>query len=147
MTVGRTLTLLSRRLRMPLPTARSLAPPGPHTRFPPKRRVVRRSSSSPDNMSSSPCPKRPMPLQHPGFANWRGITAPLDVSVNGRSLVTMTLNSQYSWIYNQYPFSNDPNADLLFPDQYITECACVPSAATPPPALTKPPRPTPFYEP
>lgn len=30
-----------------------------------------------------------------------GITAPLDVSVNGRSLVTMTLTSQYSWLYNQ----------------------------------------------
>jgi hypothetical protein len=32
-----------------------------------------------------------------------GITAPLDVSVNGRSLVTMTLTSQYSWLYNQLP--------------------------------------------
>ena len=75
-----------------------------------------------------------------------GITAPLDVSVNGRSLVTMTLTSQYSWLYNQYPFSNDPNADLLFPDQYITECACVPSATTPPPIITKPFRPNHFYD-
>ena len=75
-----------------------------------------------------------------------GITAPLDVSVKGRSLVTMTLTSQYSWLYNQYPFSNDPNADLLFPDQYITECACVPSATTPPPIITKPFRPNHFYD-
>src|ERR1700732_741088 len=75
-----------------------------------------------------------------------GITAPLDVSVNGPSLVTMTLPSQYSWLYNQYPFSNDPNAGLLFPDQYITECACVPSATTPPPIITKPFRPNHFYD-
>ena len=75
-----------------------------------------------------------------------GIAAPLDVSVNGRSLVTMTLTSQYSWLYNQYPFSNDPNAGLLFPDQYITECACVPSATTPPPIITKPFRPNHFYD-
>jgi hypothetical protein len=75
-----------------------------------------------------------------------GITAPLEVSINGRSLVTMTLTSQYSWLYNQYPFSNDPNAGLLFPDQYITECACVPSATTPPPIITKPFRPNHFYD-
>jgi hypothetical protein len=75
-----------------------------------------------------------------------GITAPLNVSAKGRSLVTMTLTSQYSWLYNQYPFSNDPNADLLFPDQYITECACVPSATTPPPIITKPFRPNHFYD-
>jgi hypothetical protein len=75
-----------------------------------------------------------------------GITAPLAVSVNGRSRVTMTLTSQYAWLYNQYPFSNDPNADLLFPDQYITECACVPSATTPPPIITKPFRPNHFYD-
>jgi hypothetical protein len=75
-----------------------------------------------------------------------GIKAPLDVSVNGRSVVTMTLTSQYSWLYNQYPFSNDPNADLLFPDQYITECACVPSATNPPPTITKPFRPNHFYD-
>ena len=75
-----------------------------------------------------------------------GITAPLDVSVKGRFLATMTLTSQYAWLYNQYPFSNDPNADLLFPDQYITECACVPSATTPPPIITKPFRPNHFYD-
>ena len=75
-----------------------------------------------------------------------GITAPLDVSVKGKSLVTMTLTSQYSWLYNQYPFSNDPNADLLFPDQYITECSCVPSATTPTPIITKPFRPNHFFD-
>ena len=36
---------------------------------------------------------------------------------------TMTLTSQYAWLYNQYPFSNDPNAGLLHPDWWITECA------------------------
>ena len=35
----------------------------------------------------------------------------------------MTLTSQYAWLYNQYPFTNDPNADLLHPDWWITECA------------------------
>src|SRR6185312_8300965 len=38
-----------------------------------------------------------------------GGTAPLAVKV-GKDLRTMTLTSQYSWLYNQYPFSNDPNA-------------------------------------
>ncbi|MEU4405355.1 glycosyl hydrolase family 28-related protein [Streptosporangium sp. NPDC023963] len=75
-----------------------------------------------------------------------GITAPLDVTVNGGGKKTMTLTSQYSWLYNQYPFTNDPNADLLHPDWWITECACVPSATTPAPTITKPFRPTHFYD-
>jgi hypothetical protein len=75
-----------------------------------------------------------------------GITAPLGVSVNGRHRATMTLTSQYAWLYNQYPFSNDPNADLLHPDWWITECACVPSQTTPPPVIQKPFRPTHFYD-
>jgi hypothetical protein len=75
-----------------------------------------------------------------------GITAPLEISVNGRFVDSMTLTSQFSWLYNQYPFSNDPNAGLLFPDQYITECACVPSQTTPPPVITKPFRPNHFYD-
>src|SRR5690242_16206993 len=45
-----------------------------------------------------------------------GITAPLDVTVNGKSKKTMTLTSQYAWLYNQYPFSNDPTAGLLHAD-------------------------------
>ncbi|MEU4534132.1 glycosyl hydrolase family 28-related protein [Streptosporangium sp. NPDC023825] len=75
-----------------------------------------------------------------------GITAPLDVTVNGKGRRVMTLTSQYSWLYNQYPFTNDPDADLLHPDWWITECACVPSATTPAPTITKPFRPTHFYD-
>ncbi|MFF0265670.1 glycosyl hydrolase family 28-related protein [Kribbella sp. NPDC004536] len=40
-----------------------------------------------------------------------GITAPLDVTVNGKHKRTMTLTSQYAWLYGMYPFSNDPNVD------------------------------------
>ncbi|MFI6734850.1 glycosyl hydrolase family 28-related protein [Nonomuraea sp. NPDC050451] len=75
-----------------------------------------------------------------------GITAPLDVTVNGKGRRTMTLTSQYAWLYNQYPFSNDPGAGLLHPDWWITECACVPSATTPPPVIAKPFRPNHFYD-
>jgi hypothetical protein len=75
-----------------------------------------------------------------------GITAPLDVAAGGRHRATMTLTSQYAWLYNQYPFSNDPNADLLHPDWWITECQCVPNATTPPPTITKPFRPNHFYD-
>ncbi|MFI6080973.1 glycosyl hydrolase family 28-related protein [Streptomyces sp. NPDC051217] len=75
-----------------------------------------------------------------------GITAPLDVTVNGEGRKTMTLTSQYAWLYNQYPFSNDPGADLLHPDWWITECACVPAATTPAPVITKPFRPSHFYD-
>ncbi|MFE4175769.1 glycosyl hydrolase family 28-related protein [Streptomyces sp. NPDC056909] len=75
-----------------------------------------------------------------------GITAPLDVTVNGGKRSTMTLTSQYAWLYNQYPFSNDPNAGLLHPDWWITECACVPSDTTPAPVIDKPFRPNHFYD-
>ncbi|MFI9845791.1 glycosyl hydrolase family 28-related protein [Nonomuraea sp. NPDC051941] len=75
-----------------------------------------------------------------------GITAPLDVTVNGKGSRTMTLTSQYAWLYNQYPFSNDPGAGLLHPDWWITECSCVPSATTPPPVIAKPFRPNHFYD-
>jgi hypothetical protein len=82
----------------------------------------------------------------PDAPNGGGITAPLDVTVNGGHRRTMTLTSQYAWLYNQYPFSNDPGADLLHPDWWITECSCVPIATTPPPAITKPFRPNHFYD-
>jgi hypothetical protein len=75
-----------------------------------------------------------------------GITAPLDVTVNGHHRQTMTLTSQYAWLYNQYSFSNDPNAGLLHPDQWITECACVPDQTTPAPVIPIPFRPNHFYD-
>src|SRR6266545_2765933 len=75
-----------------------------------------------------------------------GITAPLDVTVNGGHRRRMTLTSQYAWLYNQYPFSNDPDAGLLHPDWWITECSCVPDATTPPPTITTPFRPNHFYD-
>ena len=75
-----------------------------------------------------------------------GIRAPLHVTVNGGAKKTMTLTSEYSWLYNQYPFTNDPRADLLHPDWWITECSCVPAATTPAPVITKPFRPMHFYD-
>jgi hypothetical protein len=75
-----------------------------------------------------------------------GITAPLAVSVNGGRAQTMTLTSQYAWLYSQYPFSNDPNAGILFPDQWITECGCVPDQTTPTPTVANPYRPNHFYD-
>lgn len=74
-----------------------------------------------------------------------GITAPLDVTVGGERR-RMTLTSQYAWLYNQYPFTNDPNADLLHPDWWITECSCVPAETDPPPVIRKPFRPSHFYD-
>jgi hypothetical protein len=82
----------------------------------------------------------------PDAPNGGGITAPLDVTVNGKNRNTMTLTSQYAWLYNQYPFTNDPNAGLLHPDWWITECSCVPNATTPSPTITKPFRPNHFYD-
>jgi hypothetical protein len=75
-----------------------------------------------------------------------GITAPLEVTVGGKHAQTMTLTSQYAWLYNQYPFSNDPNAGLIHQDWWITECGCVPAYTTPAPVITKPFRPTHFYD-
>ncbi|HEY2316463.1 MAG TPA: glycosyl hydrolase family 28-related protein [Streptosporangiaceae bacterium] len=75
-----------------------------------------------------------------------GITAPLDVTVNGQQRHTMTLTSQYSWLYNEYPFSNDPNAGPLHPDWWTTECGCVPDATTPAPVFPTPFRPNHFYD-
>jgi hypothetical protein len=75
-----------------------------------------------------------------------GITAPLDVTVNGKDRQQMTLTSQYAWLYNRYPFSNDPNAGVLHPDWWITECACVPNSTNPPYTVTTPFRPNHFYD-
>jgi hypothetical protein len=75
-----------------------------------------------------------------------GIRAPLDVTVNGKDRRTLTLTSEYAYLYNQYPFTNDPDADLLHPDWWITECGCVPAATDPPPVISKPFRPMKFYD-
>lgn len=75
-----------------------------------------------------------------------GITAPLEVTVNGKGRRTMTLTSQYSWLYNQYPFTNDPTADLLHADWWITECGCVPAFTDPKPVIATPFRPMHFYD-
>ncbi|GAA1505950.1 hypothetical protein BJ978_002795 [Agromyces terreus] len=72
-----------------------------------------------------------------------GIKAPLAVSVNGGKAQTMTLTSEYSWLYNQYPFTNDPNAGLLHPDWWVTECGCVPGEGY---EVEKPFRPMHFYD-
>jgi hypothetical protein len=81
----------------------------------------------------------------PDAATGGGITAPLAVKVRNNTR-TMSLTSQYSWLYNQYPFSNDPGAGLLHPDWWITECSCVPAATTPAPVITTPFRPSHFYD-
>ncbi|HCT81038.1 MAG TPA: mycodextranase [Micromonosporaceae bacterium] len=39
-----------------------------------------------------------------------GITGPLDVYVDGKRRHTITLTSEFSWLYSVYPFSNDPQA-------------------------------------
>lgn len=72
-----------------------------------------------------------------------GITAPLEVRVDGGGADTMTLTSEYAWLYNQYPFTNDPNAGLLHPDWWITECGCVPGEGF---EVQKPFRPMHFYD-
>jgi len=74
-----------------------------------------------------------------------GLRAPLDVKV-GNDRTIMALTSEYAYLYNQYPFTNDPQADLLHPDWWITECSCVPAATTPAPVITKPFRPMKFYD-
>jgi hypothetical protein len=82
-----------------------------------------------------------------------GIDAPLRVGVdqNGDDRGdthprTITLTSKYASLYNQYPFTNDPNAGLLHPDWWVTECGCVPAFTTPTPTFPKPFRPMHFYD-
>ncbi len=81
-----------------------------------------------------------------------GIDAPLAVGVdhNGDGhgnthLQTITLTSKYSYLYNLYPFTNDPSAGLLHPDWWVTECGCVPNTAFPS-WYTTPFRPMHFYD-
>jgi hypothetical protein len=54
--------------------------------------------------------------------------------------------NQFAWLYNEYPFSNDPNAGPLHPDWWTTECSCVPDATTPAPVFPTPFRPNHFYD-
>jgi hypothetical protein len=63
-----------------------------------------------------------------------GIEAPLTLSANGKR-TTLTLTSEYSWLYAMYPFSNDPNADPN-PGWWKPE----------PDPVTKPFRPMHFYD-
>jgi len=82
----------------------------------------------------------------PDAATGGGIEAPLTLSLKGRRLSTLTLISKYSWLYNQYPFSNDPGAGLLHPDWWVTECSCVPQYTDPAPTFSTPFRPMHFYD-
>jgi hypothetical protein len=82
----------------------------------------------------------------PDAAGGGGIDAPLTMTLNGKRKSTLTLTSKYAWLYNQYPFSNDPNAGLLHPDWWVTECACAPQYTTPTPTFATPFRPMHFYD-
>ncbi|HWG25891.1 glycosyl hydrolase family 28-related protein [Actinospica sp.] len=82
----------------------------------------------------------------PDAPNGGGITSPLDVTVNGHGHQTMALTSQYAWLYNEYPFSNDPTAGPLEPDWWTTECSCVPDQTTPEPVFPTPFRPQHYYD-
>ncbi|MFT4285003.1 MAG: glycosyl hydrolase family 28-related protein [Protaetiibacter sp.] len=79
----------------------------------------------------------------PDAPNGGGIEAPLSVKVGSSPVRTMTLTSRYSWLYNQYPFTNDPSAGLLHPDWWITECGCVPGEGY---EVQTPFRPMHFYD-
>src|SRR6266404_8340154 len=78
----------------------------------------------------------------PDAAGGGGIDAPLTLTLNGKRGSTLTLTSKYSYLYNQYPFSNDRNAGLLHPDWWVAECGCVPGSLT----FPTPFRPMHFYD-
>jgi hypothetical protein len=89
----------------------------------------------------------------PDAPNGGGIDAPLTVSVDRHGDArgsthpqTITLTSRYAYLYNLYPFTNDPSAGVLHPDWWITECSCVPAATTPTPIVSIPFRPMHFYD-
>ena len=75
-----------------------------------------------------------------------GIDAPISLLINGHHVASPVLTSQYAWLYNLYPFSNDPNAAPTHLDWWLTECSCVPSATTPEPTFATPFRPNHFYD-
>jgi hypothetical protein len=82
----------------------------------------------------------------PDSATGGGITAPLDVVVNGRYSRTMMLTSKYSRLYGQYPYDNDPTEGDNIPTDYAVECQCVPADTTPTPVFAAPWRPNHFYD-
>ena len=82
----------------------------------------------------------------PDSAAGGGIPAPLDVAVNGSYHRTLTLTSQYSWLYGQYPFDNDPTEGDNVPTDYAVECQCVPAQTVPAPVFPAPWRPNHFYD-
>jgi hypothetical protein len=82
----------------------------------------------------------------PDAPNGGGSTSPLAVTVNGGARRTMTLTSQYAWLYSVYPFSNDPNSGDINLDDWVTECGCVPNQTTPMPTFATPFRPNHFYD-
>jgi hypothetical protein len=80
-----------------------------------------------------------------------GIDASLTVSVarndhGNTHPQAIALTSKYSYLYNQYPFTNDPTAGLLHPDWWISECGCVPLYTNPRPTVSVPFRPMHFYD-
>ena len=79
----------SRRRRTRRPTAPSSGRTARRTRCRPRLRAVRRSSSRPGSMSSSRCPHAANAItvrySIPDAPNGGGITAPLDVTVNGKT--------------------------------------------------------------
>ncbi|GAA0577594.1 mycodextranase [Kribbella sandramycini] len=64
-----------------------------------------------------------------------GIRAPLDLTVNGKRKQTLTLTSEYAWLYGMYPFSNNPDVDPI-PGWWKPE----------PDPVAKPFRPNHFYD-
>ncbi|MEV8373829.1 glycosyl hydrolase family 28-related protein [Kribbella sp. NPDC056861] len=71
----------------------------------------------------------------PDSATGGGLRSPLDVLVNGKRAKTMTLTSEYAWLYGMYPFSNNPDVDPN-PGWWKPE----------PDPVTKPFRPNHFYD-
>ncbi|MEV0644955.1 discoidin domain-containing protein [Phytomonospora sp. NPDC050363] len=55
-------------------------------------------------------PANAMSLRYsiPDNAAGTGITAPIDLRVNGSKLKDLSLTSKYSWFYGSYPFTNQP---------------------------------------
>jgi hypothetical protein len=80
----------------------------------------------------------------PDAATGGGIDAPITLTLNGKRKSTLTLTSKYSYLYNLYPFSNDPSdGHSVQPNWWVTECGCVPGSAR---TFPTPFRPMHFYD-